>query len=342
MRKILLVSLLVGIAISVGLAASKGIIGIDSFAQSNPYFIALNNEGAIPVLEAAGYQVVIIDANQSPLAQSNAIYTFIGMHVKAILVTPIDAKALTPAIEAAVKAGIPVYCADEPAFGAPISGVVETDNYLAGYNDGKYAITLLENLQKKGEQPPFEIGIGTFNVDDACVQRVLGFEDAIKTAPAGLIKVVAIHDDGANFTGGYSLASSWINAFPKMKLMLLCNDPSSIGGASAISQLAPGRELYVLGIDGNPDAVKLIASGTSPLIATASQYPTFEGWQAAENLLALLDGKPYMNFIQTTSVIITKDNVFYPWAITPSASIASQLTAVATNISYPIDVTPHF
>ncbi len=179
-------------------------------------------------------------------------------------------------------------------------------------------------------------------MDDACVQRILGFEDALKTAPAGLIKVVAVHDDGANFSGGYSLASSWINAFPNLKLMLMCNDPSAIGAAAAVSQLAYGKKIYVVGIDGNPDAVNLIAKGTSPLIATASQYPTYEGWQAAENIIALLEGKPFYNFIQTTSVIITKDNVIYPWSITPSASIAAQLTAVATNISYPIGVTPHF
>jgi len=329
MRKVILCILVLAISL-VALGVSKGTIGISSHFQDNPFFALLTNS-AKSVLEDQGFEVIIADAKQDVMKQSNDIDNFIAAGVKAIILTPVDSFALSAAVNRAADAGIPVVCADMTVYNARLASTVESDNFNAGYVVGKYLVEYYSAEKLQGKKAPFQLAVGTYNQANSCIARVEGLKKAIADGPAGLFEIVDEHDCGVNYEPGMNLAQNWLSAYPDLDVIFMVNDMAALGALRAVEQTAAGRDVIVVGIDGNPDAVAEIVKG-SAFKCTGAQYPQVMGYVAANMVVDLLAGKTVPTYVKTKTAAIALPT--QPWYADPT--MLGELISRTIDVKYPI------
>src|SRR5438445_96625 len=79
-----------------------------------PFFVIMKND-AEKAAAKLGATIVFADAQNDSSKQAADVENFVAQGVQAILISPMTVDSLVPAIEAAVKAGIPVATVDRKA-----------------------------------------------------------------------------------------------------------------------------------------------------------------------------------------------------------------------------------
>ena len=123
---------------------SKGVIAYSPLTLSNPFFKVIGDHIKAEA-EKNGYTVRIVDPNMDVKKQSDQMDDFISSGVTAIILVPCDRLSVGPSVQAANKAGIPVFTVDAKcaAENAKIEGHVGTDNFQGGELAGRAMITAL-------------------------------------------------------------------------------------------------------------------------------------------------------------------------------------------------------
>ena len=91
--------------------------------------------------------------------------------------------------------------------------------------------------------------------------------------------------------------------------MFGANDPTAIGADLAAKQLNR-QEMIIAGVDGAPDIVAALKSGTSRIVASSSQDPYGMAAEAAKLALDVMKGTPpSKSTVLLDTRLVTKDNV---------------------------------
>lgn len=289
---IALVILLLGLVIIPHtIVAAKGTIGIASSSEDNPYYQVLT-ASAKRAFEAAGYKVIVADAQAKVAKQGNDIDNFIAMGVKGILLTPIDSDALSSAVRRAHDARVPLVCCDSAVYNALYAAQIESDNYSAGYVVGEYFTKYFAKLAAEGvRKPPFKVVCGLYSQLNVCRDRQDGFEAAIAKGPKGLIEIIQRKEiKDHNEECGYSMGSDFLIAYPEVDAIFYgCNDLAALGTLRAIQQ-AGRKDVIVAGVDGQVPAVNAIKANTAFKVSGA-QYPQVTGYLGGLLLMDVINGK---------------------------------------------------
>lgn len=96
-----------------------------------------------------GWKVIQFTAGVDAEKQADQLENLIALGVDAILVTPVDAKAITTAVAKAYEAGIPVYGIDRSTDGYVLNMTVQADNEMAGRQGAEGAIAFLKEKYGK-------------------------------------------------------------------------------------------------------------------------------------------------------------------------------------------------
>ncbi|MGY2374015.1 substrate-binding domain-containing protein [Pseudomonas sp. SDO524_S393] len=124
------------VAASAACADTKVMTTLPSFKE--PFFVymqkALKKAG-----QEQGMEIVEADGEGDSNTQSSHIDRAISIGVKGIIISPIDVKALGPAIQRAIDAGIPVVTIDRSVSGVHgLIGHVGADNVEGGREQGRW------------------------------------------------------------------------------------------------------------------------------------------------------------------------------------------------------------
>ncbi|HID50992.1 MAG TPA: D-ribose ABC transporter substrate-binding protein, partial [Anaerolineae bacterium] len=106
-------------------------LGLSLSTLNNPFFVTLG-EGAQEAADAAGVELVVVDAQDDSAQEATNIEDLISQGVGAILVNPTDADAIVPSIQKANQAGIPVFTIDRGAAGGEVVSHIASDNVAGG------------------------------------------------------------------------------------------------------------------------------------------------------------------------------------------------------------------
>lgn len=273
-------------------------VGLTVQNLNNPFFIAMS-KGAIAGAILHGADVITVSAEGDLAKQTDQIKDFIDKKVDFILLNAVDSHGIAGAVSQAKEAGIPVIAVDVGAEGG-VDTVVTSNNYLAGNIAGEY---IVKRLQGKGkvaviDGPPVS----------AVTDRIAGFEEAIKTSPG--IKIVAKRNGFGSPDSSLIMMESLLQTYKKgyINAIFATNDPSGIGAKIALEQAGREKEMFIVGVDGAPDAVNAIKEGKS-FAATAAQYP-FEMIKVAMDVgFKVLKGEKIESIIHIPVDLITQDNV---------------------------------
>jgi len=280
---------------------TKGIIAYTPLTLSNPFFKVIGDHIKAEA-EKSGYETLMVDPDMDVKKQSDQIDDFIAKNVTAIVLVPCDRLSVGPAVQAANKAGIPVFTVDAKcaAEGAKIAGHVGTDNFQGGELAGK---AMIDALGEKGGK----VLILDFQKANSCVLRVAGFKKVINAhnkQAEGKIEVVSELDGNGDRTKGYQSTADALQAHEDLDAIFAINDPSALGAYTAVKQAERENNIKIIGFDGQLDGKQAIKDGK--IYADPIQHPDKMGKQIVQLIVKYQAGESFAPETLIPATLYTK------------------------------------
>lgn len=260
-------------------APAQKTVGLAISTLNNPFFVDLR-DGAEAAAKAAGYKLVVLDAQNDSAKQISQIEDLITQKVSAILINPTDSKAVVSAIEQANKANIPVITVDRGAAGGKVAAHVASDNVAGGKMAGELIVQL---TQSKGKIVELEGIAGT----SAARDRGQGFHQAVDGKAD--LKVVAKQPADFDRAKGLKVMENILQANPDIVAVFAHNDEMALGAVEAIKAAGKEGKIFVVGFDATDDAVKAVKD--KKMTATVAQKPKDIGRIGLETAQKVIEGK---------------------------------------------------
>lgn len=307
MKKVFARSLLsLALASVVSLAAQAAdfkpadhLIVIITPSHSNAFYKA-ESDTAEAAAKKLGYRTNALVHNDDPDVQLRLVQTAIGDNASAIILDNAGSDASIAAVKRAQEAKIPTFLIDREvnANGIATAQIVSNNSQCAT----SVAEFFADKIGFKGEYVEL---LGRTSDINAHV-RSDGFHRVLDQIPD--LKMAAQQSANWDQTQGYTVMQTIIQANPNIVGVIAGNDTMALGAAAALKN-AGNDKVVVVGIDGNPDVVRQIAS-TGPIAATGLQQATQMAAMAMEQADQFLrTGKADKPEKQSVDcVLVTKEN----------------------------------
>ncbi|KMK94370.1 ribose ABC transporter substrate-binding protein RbsB [Rossellomorea marisflavi] len=267
-------------------------IGLSVSTLNNPFFVSIK-EGVQKEAKAQGMKVIVVDAQNDAAKQINDVEDLIQQGVDLLLINPTDSSAISTAVQSANSIGIPVVTLDRSADKGDVATLVSSDNEKGGEMAADYLIKELGEGTKVAELE----GVPGAS---ATRERGAGFHNLADD------KLDVAAKQTANFdrTQGLNTMENILQGNPDIKAVFAHNDEMALGAQQAIQ--SSGRDVLVVGFDGNEDALKSIEEGN--LSATVAQQPEEIGKLAVQAGADVLNGEKVEKMIPVPLKLVTKEN----------------------------------
>jgi len=224
-------------------------------------------------------RLLIVSGEWDLVKQTEQVRDFITRKVDAIVICPVNSQGIGTAVKEANQAGIPVFTADiANEGGGEVLCHVASDNYRGGWLVGRY---LAQALGGQGKVLIIDQPTVT-----SVIQRVKGFEDALKDFPGIQIVAKPRAEKGLRPIAK-SVTEDYLQRYPDLKGIFGSNDDCALGALQAVR--AAGREdILIVGFDATDEARSEILKG-SPLKADAVQFPRRIGAKTIEVVAEYLE-----------------------------------------------------
>ena len=256
----------------------------------------MNAEVAARAKDFPDLEIVFADAQQDNAKQVADVENFLRQRVDLLMISPNEAKPLTPIVERAFKSGVPVIVIDRGIEGDSYTTFIGADNYEIGRQAGAHIVEL---LQGRGSI----VEIRGLPGSPPAVDRSRGMHDAIAPHPGLQI----IHAPVANWLREEAMAQMEmaLAAHPHIDLVYAHNDPMAVGAYLAAKAKGREREMKFIGIDALPGldgGRQAVADGK---LDATFVYPT-GGRQAVELAARILKGEPVPHRVVLETEKITR------------------------------------
>ena len=250
--------------------------------------------------------------NYDPQAELTELKNAVAARPAGILISVSDAPILTPEIDTAVGAGIPVITFDSDAASSRRLYFIGTNNLAAGRLGGR---RIVEKLGGKGNVVFFTIA-GQPNTEE----RLKGFKDIFSSSPD--IKIVDVVDIKGDTGVAFDRSRQFLALTgPKKIDAFVCLDSASGPMVADAVKRRGDKGRVVVAWDVNPDTLKGIKDGT--IEATLVQKPFTMGFVGLKALDEVFHNPPahlgkeyssdafahYPAFIDTGTELVDKSNV---------------------------------
>lgn len=269
---------------------------------SFPFFVHMQKQLVAEANKLGGVTLLNTDGQNSAPKQTGDVEAGITKGVNAIVISPLDVAALSPAVQEAVDAKVPVVTIDRRISG--VTGIlahVGADNVKGGEAQGNAILAAFPNgahvfhLQgQPGAGPAIDRNKGLHNVLDAHKDKYkIVFEQTANFA----------RDQGLSVTES-GLAG--LSAPPDV--IVAANDDMALGAMEAVkARNLKGIKIY--GFDALPEALSRVKDGS--LAGTVEQFPGEQSRIAMDIAVAFArDGKPPANkLVLLIPIVIGADNL---------------------------------
>jgi ribose transport system substrate-binding protein len=259
------------------------------------------NAGAVDAAKKADINLQVIDGNNDPTAQVNAVETLTQQKVDGIIMVAIDVKGVVPALQDAAKSGVKVVAVDAKVEDPSVKAFIGVDNAKAGADFGDFVGKYVS--EKLGGKAKIGI-IGALN-SFIQNQRKDNFITAVtKTAGVTIGNTV----DGQNVQERALAASeNLVTSSPDINVVYATGEPALIGAIAALESQGATKRIKLFGWDLSKQAVKAMDDGF--LIGVVQQNPYQEGVEAIDALVTLTQGKELPSFINVPVEFVTTENI---------------------------------
>ena len=269
---------------------------------SFPFFVHMMKEIKAEATKL-GMSTIDSDGQNSAPKQTADVEAAIVQGVKGIVISPLDADAMAPAVQTAVDNSVPVVTIDRRVTGVDgIIAHVGADNVKGGEAQGQWVMenypdgAKLINLQgQPGASPAIDRNKGLHNVLDQ-------HKD----------KYQFVAEQTANFARdqGLSVTESLMAGMTTPPdVIVAANDDMALGALEAVKARNLDDKIKIIGFDALPEALASIRDGG--MAGTVEQFPGGQSRKAVDILAAYVkDGtEPEEKVVLLTPIVLTKDNL---------------------------------
>jgi len=289
-------------------AATKPSIVWLELGSGNPYWEA-QHAAAAAYGKHVGFSFKAVSGQSNASTQAAILKQLADQHVNVVMLNPVDAKALAPAVKYAVSKGTKVLAVYSAVAGATASSVF--NELRSGRVAAINAVKLLKQRYGKAQ--------GTIAVlegilgQPASDLRAQGFTDYMKTQPG--IKIVAEEPTGWTAAQASSTMQDWLVKYPTLSMVYGLSDTITVPAlnvAQRQNRVCTAKDnwtknsscIIFVSVDGS--FINDVVSGE--LYATELYSPYWTGATFAQYAWDLAEGKSIPKTITVDSLLVTPQN----------------------------------
>jgi len=275
-------------------------IGLTVGDLGNPFFVQIAKGAEAKARELGGPNVRFsaVSSDYDLNTQMNQMEDFIAAGVDIIVLGAADSLGVAPAVRKARAAGITVVAVDVAAAGG-VDATVMSDNVQAGQLAAEY---IVKRLGGRGN-----VVIVNGPPVSATIDRVKGVDSVFGRYP-GIRIVSRDQNAGGNRIGGMNVMTDLLTANPGIDAVFAVNDPTALGAALAVRQ-ARRSGMFIVGVDGAPDAVTALKDPASSFAATSAQDPFTMAAKAVAIGYGIMQGRrPAADQVLIPVTLVTREN----------------------------------
>jgi ABC-type sugar transport system substrate-binding protein len=277
----------------------KYLIGVSQANLGEPWRVSMNRDIQEEAAKHKEVRVIFTDAAQNNQKQIHDVETLIKQGIDLLIISPNEAKPLTPIVQSAYRK-IPIIVLDREIESSDYTLFIGADNRLIGYNAGQFVSQLLGD--RGGNVVEIEGLLGSTPAAD----RSKGFREAIASNAnihiIGKITADWLRDKSED------LMKKELPKWPDVDLIFAHNDPMALGAYKAAGSLNR-KGINFVGIDGlsgNWGGLQLVYQ---KIIQATFIYPT-GGKEAVDSALSILNhSKSLPKRVTLNSIKVTQENV---------------------------------
>jgi ribose transport system substrate-binding protein len=282
-------------------------IGYCTPSLNAPFYVVLS-QYIQKYTEVYGMKFMMADGQDDIIKQITSIEDLIATGVNVLILNPLDHKALVPAVNAAVKSGLPVFIVD--------SYIDPAANYITSIqanNEGNGELVGEWIVNKMGKTKIKAALISGSQGNPIGKEKRLGFIRGfteMQLMSQGNVDLTIVSQGWGNWSnnGGLKAMEDILVANPDINLLVAENDAMGMGALKAINESGKAAKITIVGFDGQKEAYELIKQGKFG--ATALNSPIELGRLVVEAVVKFLNGEKQINkVIYTPAVLITEENV---------------------------------
>src|SRR5215471_3552557 len=237
--------------------------------------------------------------------QIQVVENFMTRRVSAIVLAPLDSKALVRPVHTAVQAKVPVVIMDSDLKSDEYVSFVATDNYKGGQLAGEEMGKLLGG---KGNVILLRYQVGSASTE----AREAGFLDALKAKYPDIKVISSDQHAGATRELAYQASQNVLNRYGREANGVFCPcEPPTIAMTKALRDLGlAGGKVKMIGFDAGSQSVTDMKNGD--VQALVVQNPLLMGYLGVVTAVKHLKGEKVEKRIDTGVVLVTPENMNQP------------------------------
>jgi ribose transport system substrate-binding protein len=285
-------------------AKSQFVVGFSQCNLGEPWRVAMNAEVTARAKDFPQMQIVFADAQQDNAKQVADVESFVRQRIDLLMISPNEARPLTPIVRRVYELKIPVIVIDRAIEGDTYTCFIGADNQLIGQEAGRHIAALLGGKGKIVE-------IKGLPGSPPARERSEGFREVIARYP----DIQIIHDPVANWLREEAMTQMEmaLAAQPHIDLVYAHNDPMAVGAYLAAKAKGREKEMKFIGIDALPGLDGGRQAVEDGKLDATFVYPT-GGRQAVELAAKILAGEEVPKKVVLPTEKITRENAGAPSA----------------------------
>ena len=282
-------------------ALSGMVVGFSQSENEQNPFRAGETQSVRDAASKAGAKLLYTNADDNQAKQVADIESMISQGAQALIVAPLNATGLQPALDQAEAKHIPVVTIDRVTAGEPCKEII-TNMGSDFLKQGQRAAAVLAQITG-GKAKIIEIqGAYGNNVE---VERTQGFAQGIAKHPG--MTLLAAQTGNWSTTDAQRVMEQLVLAHHNVTAVYAQADVMALGAMTALKQAGkqPGTQVKIVSIDGTKALVQAVADGQANAVVETN--PRF-GPQAFSALTKWFAGQPVPQKIIMSDALYTKAN----------------------------------
>ena len=235
--------------------------------------------------------------------QIQIVENFIAANVSAIVLAPLDDRALLRPVSEAKNRGIPTVIIDSALQEDFHVSFVSTDNYRGGVMGAEYIGNL---MQGRGKLILVRVNEGSAS----STNREEGFLDTIKST---FPEIEILSDNqyaGITTETAYRTCENLLNRFSEVDAIFTPNESTTFGCLRALQDRGIAGKIIFVGFDSSKKLIEALEKGE--IHGLVIQNPFKMGYLGVRIAVSCLKGEEYENRVDTGATVATPENMNDP------------------------------
>ncbi len=235
--------------------------------------------------------------------QIQIVETLAGAGVDALVLSPLDDRALIRPVAEARRAGIPTVIFNSALQGEEHAAFIATDNFFGG------TLAAGEIGRRTGGRGRL-IMVRLMAGVEGTTKREEGFLATLRAEYPGIEVVSENQYAGPSTETAYQTMENLLARFGPVDAIFTPNESTTFGGLRALQDHGLAGRIVHVGFDSSEKLIEALAKGE--LAGLVLQDPVAMGYRSVKTAVAIVRGEPYAKTESTAVVLAVRDNMKEP------------------------------